>query len=432
MAIKQDPALRARGFTRIEKPLIGLLVILLLILVYRSLKIRFGAAPAGDETFYIHEVQRLQDKGPGETLRQGVSFLYVVLGNAIGKITGNILLANRLVSLLSLAFVIHALHGIAALMKVSRNLRGLMILTLLAFAFDHQRSPFLFGLNDPLLFALMAESLFFTVRYLYSEKNRDLLIASVMLGAGFWVREITLIYVVALAIATGFYSIQLLRKKAYRKVWVPVLFFAVAAAMAILPHLPALASRGTLGFEDKNYMGNWRERDYLSQVRRISTGSLFAYKRVEWEEVEAYKADPVNPPLPATRIEIFRRDPKMVMDSFASNLLIRNTFFFLFRNGILFLMFLYTFRAIKRVKDMRQVHAWWLLAFIVITYTLFISAITLHNIDIRWMALTIMLMAVAGVPGLDLLRRRSQQAYRWFLYLQYAFIAFAIVRLLIP
>lgn len=421
---------RQTYFSKENLPMV-LLGVLLLILAVKAVAIRFSAELSGDEYFYLREVLRFRDIGFTAALQEGISILFVIPGHLLAYLTGDILMANRILSLLSLGVILHALIRMAGLMHISKNLQWLMSLTILAFAFDYQRSPFLFGTNDTFLYALLAESFYFLIRFLQTDERKNLLVSGVFLGLGFWVREITSMYLAAVALAAGVYSIHQLRKRNWSGIAWVFIFFGVTFGTGVIPHLPALISSGHLAFEDKNYMGNWRERDYLSQIRRLPSGSVFAYTRVEWDEVEQYKREGHLPELPKTRYESFKLDPKMAADSFASNLLIRCTYLFSLRNGVLFLLFLASFWLWDRMKSNNLTKPWLFLSMVIISYALMISAITLHRIEIRWLTLVILLMTLTGSMILDMLKTGHPKLFRNLVYVQYCFIGLSILRLIL-
>ena len=411
-------------------PLTALFVLLVAAAV-RAIIIRFSAGFSGDELFYFNEVARVQQEGYLQVVTGGTSALFVGISGLISFITGDILLSNRLLSLIPGLFVIWSLWKMAGLWDISIQVKRLMLLTALTFLFDPSRSPFLFGTNDALMFALVAEGVYWLFCYLKYNKLSSLVISAVLFGMGFWVREITLMYLVPLYGASILYVIFPSWKLRAGRIGAIVIFTGIMLFTGILLHLPALTVHGKPGFEDKNHMGNWRERDYLSQVRRQPAGSVFAYERVEWSEVEAYKASGAEPALPATRFEILKRDPKMVADAFAANLLIRCNYLFSLRNGVLFLMFLASFWMIARIRKKDLFPQWVLLMLLIVGYTLEISAITLHRIEIRWLSLTILFMTLAGSYVLDMLRTEHPKLFRAALWLQYGFAGLSLLMILI-
>lgn len=393
-----------------------------------SIRERYSQEEAGDEHFYVLEVERLQRDGLTASLTEGTSALFVSLGAVMSHITGDILTGNRIISLLSLILVLHAFTGVLSLLKVSREPKWLMVLTILAFAFDPGRSPFLFGINDTLMFGVVAQAIHHTTRFIIRNKQKDLIIAAIFLGAGFWIREITLLYVAAFGIASVLYVFMLHKKEILKRFANTALFFVIVALFGIIPHLPALMSNGDLGFEDKNYMGNWREREYLTQIKRIPSGSVFAYKWVDWGEVKEHKEQGLQPKLPETRPELWKLDPKMALDSFASNIMIRCTYLFSLRNGMLFILFLASFRMWRDIRKRRHTATWVFLATMILAYTLLISVITLHRIEIRWLSLAIMLMAAAGAYILDILGKKVSRFYKPLVIAQFVFICLSLIR----
>ncbi|HRZ42971.1 MAG TPA: glycosyltransferase family 39 protein [Bacteroidales bacterium] len=411
-------------------PFTGLLIGVVAAAV-RAISIRFPAGFSGDELFYWREVVRLQEIGWWNMLTTGTSFLYIGLSGLLTHLTGSILLSNRLLSLIPGLLVIWSLWKMAGLWDISLPVKRVMLLTALAFVFDPSRSPFLFGTNDALMFACVAEGVYRLFCWLKYNKLSSLVASAVLFGMGFWVREITLMYLIPLYGAALLYLIFPSWKPVSRRIGAIALFSGILLCTGILVHLPALSVNGTSGFEDKNYMGNWRERDYLSQIRRQPSGSVFAYERVEWAEVRAYKNSGLKPELPATRLEILRRDPKMVADAFASNLLIRCTYLFTLRNGLLFFLFLASFWLFPWVRRKAIFSQWILLILLITGYTLEISAITLHRIEIRWLTLSILFVTLAGSYMLDLLRIERPKLYRTALWLQYAVIGLSLAMILI-
>ena len=426
--MKRRNILAAREGEVITRLLKAGLLVFFLVSAVLSIRERHSQEAAGDENFYVLEVERLQREGIMASLNEGTSALFVSIGTAMSYITGDILTGNRILSLLSLVLVLHALLGIASLLKISREVKWLMAFTILAFAFDPERSPFLFGINDTLMFGVIAQSLLYSIRFINKNKLRDLIIAALFLGAGFWIREITLIYLAAFAVAALLYLFMLRRKGLLRRLGNSALFFIIVALFGIIPHLPALLSNGNSGFEDKNYMGNWREREYLTQLRRIPSGSVFAYKWVDWEEVKEHKEQRLLPTLPQTRLELWKLDPKMAVDSFASNIIIRCTYLFSLRNGLFFILFITSFWMWRDIKRRKQQAAWVFLVAIILTYTLLISVITLNRIEVRWLSMAIMLMATAGAYILDILRRKGSGYYKPLALAQFVFICLSLIR----
>lgn len=415
----------------IAKPAKTVLFILLVIVALLAVKTRFTDSWQGDEYFYVTEVERVKNNGIWKTINEGTSHLFVVLSSTLSFVTGDTLFSNRLLSLLSLILVINAIIGIANIFKINRELKWLLLITVLTFAFDPFRSPFLFGINDTLMFGVISQSIFYLVKYLIREKTKYAIIAAILIGIGFWIREITLIYITTIAFASLIYLITIIKKRAYRHVKTLVLFFLIVFTTATIPHLPALINEGTFAFEDKNYMGNWREREYLTQLKRIPSGSVFSYERVSWEEVEAYKAEGLKPYLPQTRFDILRSDPKMVIDSFSSNLLIRSSYLFLFRNGVFFILFIASFWLWKEIRKRKNFTPWILIVSVISLYTIIISAITIHRIEIRWMGLVIILMAFAGAYILDVLEKKRSIYYKPLVMAQYIFIALSLIRIVV-
>ncbi|MFO7721755.1 MAG: hypothetical protein R6V49_00885 [Bacteroidales bacterium] len=403
------------------------LLLLLAAAAVKGIIIRFSAGYQGDELFYVREVVRLADQGFLSAVSDGISFLYTLSGYALSKLTGDILLGNRILSLISLAFVIHALLGITSVMKIRQSLRWLLILTILTFAFDPRRSPFLFGINDPMLFAVFFQSLYMLTKFVFTDNARHLIYAALLLGACFWIREISLMYLVALALPIATWCISAKGRGIVQRFITALLFLIMVASTAVLPHIPAITTQGTLGFEDKNYMGNWREREYLTQVRRISSGSVFAYQWIDWSEVEAYKEAGIQPPLPQNRLEILKQDPKMVADSFASNILIRCTYLFTLRNGLLFIVFLGAFLVLRRIRGTTGYQGWLLFSLFTLAYTLMLSAITIHRIEVRWLTPAIITMAVAAIILLDQSAQSGHKWYRPLVWGQYLFIGASLL-----
>jgi hypothetical protein len=407
------------------------MVVFLVLAAVKGIWIRFSDIITGDEYFYLLEVKRLFSEGILATMTRGSSILFTALSALLSYITGDLLLSNRLLSLLPGLFAVWSIWKMARLWGISREPRLLLVFTLLTFLFDPERSPFLFGTNDAMLFALIAEGLYQLFRFLEFQKWNYLIGAGLLFGAGFWVREIHLMYLLPVAGGAFLYLVIPSEIRILRKTGQSTLFFSIVLLTAVLVHIPSLITNGKPGFEDKDYMGNWRERDYLTQIMRKPSGSVFAYERAEWSEVEAWKQSEKNPALPGTRLDIWKADPVMAADRFSSNLLIRCTYLFSLRNGVLFILFLASFWMIKKIRESGRLKHWLLLILMISGYTLMISAITLHRIEIRWLALTIMFVALAGTFILEILRNHQSKWYRYCLWAQYIFIGLSLLKLLI-
>jgi hypothetical protein len=443
--------MNAFKFWSLEKPLTSQLarlaiMLMLIIAAVKGIIVRYSAGFQGDELFYTREVQRLNMQGLLTAMTEGISLLYATSGWLLSRFTGDILLANRILSLISLAVLVHALLGISTLLKVRQEFRLLLILTLLTFAFDPSRSPFLFGVNDTMLYALFFQSVYFLVRFIVTDNKRSLIIAAILAGACFWLREFALMYLVALMIPVVIWCFSTRGKAMLQRFLLTSMFLLIAGSAALLPHIPSLTINGTTGFEDKNYMGNWLERAYLSQVRRIPSGSVFAYQWVDWSEVEAYKAAGKYPPLPGTRLELLKRDPKMFADSFASNIVIRCTYLFTLRNGVFFLAFM--FLPLASCFSLRQgmdsnllqgmdsnfrkgKEVWLLLTLFTIAFTIMISVVSIHRIEIRWLTPAILSMAAATTI---LLEQAARARFRWLqqiTFFQYLYLGVFLLMILI-
>lgn len=375
----------------------------------------------GDEYFYLQELARFQRDGLWKSYADGISHLHVVLANLLAAVTGSALMGGKLLSILLLPLALLACIGIVKNLKLSSEIE-LLTITTLAFVLCVSKSGRLFFgfYNDSLMVTLALAALYFMQKYCASVQIKHLIIAAVFTGMMFWVRTFSiLIYGGMLAFVLALFIFHQPRA---RNLLRSVMFFVLVAATALVVQIPSIRDNGRLSFESKGSRST-NEGHWLNRLYRPGGGSIFAYPGVSQDLVAQYKQEHGENSIPGTLSERIARDPKFMVDNFASNLAVRVSYILLVSIGMYFLLFLDALRRPRWMfRDLRNAPA--LLHFLIVaSVSLGLAIIIFNYIEHRWMLLAVLSAAIVAAMHLD---KRVHGKWRfWAQVLQWLFVLMA-------
>lgn len=282
----------------------------------------------GDEYFYGVEISRYELQGIWGSFSQGISHLFVVLASILSHVSGSNLLGARLlniillpVSWLILDKVIRLINNDVRVSFVASMTFGFVLLI------SKAGEMFFYGVNDPLMIVLALVTILYAVKYSISYDWKHLFLTAVSAGMMLWVRQFSILIIAGILTWVAIISIK--RRKFLNSILRLVLFVLVFSIVVLIVQMPSLADHGRVSFEKKNISGDWGARNWVMGVMRIPAGSIFAYKRPSWEQVDEYKLLHGKEKIPRGFIGRVIMDPKFMVDNFSSNLFVRFPFIIL-------------------------------------------------------------------------------------------------------
>lgn len=373
----------------------------------------------GDEYFYNVEITRFQDQGIWNSYAKGISHLFVLLSSALSLLVGSNLLGARLLNilLLPLALLIwfKIIKQIVAHPRI-RDLAWLSFAYLLLMA--KVGGMFYYGVCDPLMIVLALGALFFIVSYLKDGAFLNLVLAAILSGMMLWVRQFSIL------ILGGVFAwialTALIRKFQARYLLQASSFILIFLVVAMVVQVPSLVEHKKMSFERKSLSGDWGARNWLMGVMRLPKGSVFSYARPEWQQVENYISQHGTGSIPKGFLGRVKRDPKFMLDNFASNIVIRFPYILLVSIGLLM---------IPLLDYLRKPELWFssenqmLLPFTMVFFSvgLGVSMVIISYVEHRWQ-----LMAVGSSLALASAQLERYNGTRLFKFVTYAQLAFLL------
>ena len=182
---------------------------------------------------------------------------------------------------------------------------------------------------------LALSSMYFLLNYNNTLLLKDLIIAALFSGMMLWVRSFSII--IMGGYLAWIFLFAILKSPFWKNFGRAVIYVLIIVLIALIPQIPSLLENGNINFEHKGGKEhNWDERNWLTRVKRYNSGSIFAYKRASWEEVDEYKRIYGENSLPHGLKEKFKVDPKFMIDNFVVNVCFRVPYILLVSIGFFF------------------------------------------------------------------------------------------------
>lgn len=291
----------------------------------------------GDERFFCNELIRFQTQGLWNSFADGISHLFVICSSALSILIGSNLLAIRLLNIFLVPLALFIWFHIVRLVVTKPIVRDL---AWLSFAYvlliTKTGAMFFHGLNDPLMVVLALGALLFLIKYIKNGKTTSMVMAAILSGMMLWVRLFSVLILGGILVWMVFHA--LLQKPRLRNFLHGGMFFLVIIIVALIVQIPSLSEHGKLSFERKSSPGqSWNDRNWVMGMMRLPIGSVFCYAQPGWEQVEEYIDKNGAQSIPKGLIGQVKRDPKFMLDNFASNVVVRFQYILIVSIGLLFL-----------------------------------------------------------------------------------------------
>jgi len=398
-----------------------LILLFFFIFIFKTIQCFSTPNSIGDEGFYLNELNRFREIGLWKSFSEGISQLWILLAYLISLITGNDLISIRIINILLLPVALYLMYSIIKEFIEDKNL---LILSMLSCVFlliaTKTGTMFFLGINDPLMIIFCLSTMYFLLKYNNSWAIKDLIIASLFAGMMFWVRTFSII------ILGGFiawiFLIVLLKHPFWKNLFRAIVFCILTIIIALIPQIPSLAEKGQLAFEHKGTENhNWGEINWLTRIKRESAGSLFAYKRPSWEELDEYKRTYGDKSIPIGLIEQFKYDPKFIIDNFIVNVFFRVPYILALSIGFLFLAFLNYLRLPEKWFIDKNLGGL-LLLLTSISVCCGVSIYIINYVEHRWQFMTAFSALVLGT--ICAANFEKKKIYNLLLISQYGFLLF--------
>jgi len=380
-----------------------ILLYILLCIKYLFLLNNLADKPVlGDEGFYQIEFQYLEEHGIYALLAKGASGGFLLSSWAISAIVGvEEIFAARILSFISLilTIVIWTIIG-KKYLKIQNYFQHLIIITIMLFAV--RVKCFFSAISDPLMIFVISLSLLYIFKYFHKRKNKYLLISAVFIGLTFWIRGFSLIFFIsilaAFCLAEGVKNIFFNKKNLNTF----SLYLLTVIITALIYQVPSLIKFQSIRFEDKTFGGlyKWTERNYLGEIKKYDSGSIFVYQKVPWSEVEEYLEENGYDSLPHSTLEGLVWDLPLTIKKFFFNLLVRLNYLYSVNTGFFYFAFilLIVFALVKKQKYRKEIV---FLASLVFFFSLLISLIIIRLIEVRWVVLPVITIIFVGSYALN-------------------------------
>ncbi|MDP3115394.1 MAG: hypothetical protein Q8M98_11595 [Candidatus Cloacimonadaceae bacterium] len=379
--------------------------------IYKALINTLHLKRSGDEGFFLKELGRFQQDGMWTSFSDGISHLHVLLVNFLSYFVGQPLLAGRILSLLLLPL------GFLIGVWIIRNLRlshAVEVLTLATLAyvlvFSQSGKMFYRFLSDPLMIVIALGSILYIQRYCTEYRIKYLISAAILAGMMFWVRSFALL--IFGGMFAFFLYLFIFHKPRVKHFSAMLLFITIASSTALIVQIPSIHNKGRISFEDKSGDGDWNERNWITRIDRKSNGGVFSYLRVTWDRVEQFKQEYGEHSIPRSLSERFARDPKFMVDSFVSNMVVRIPYVLLISIGFYFLLLLDLIRRPKWLFWDLQSSFKLLLLSVFVSVSLGLSLIIVNYIEHRWLFAAVFCALILSSMHLD---RSVMRRYRKYL-----------------
>jgi len=259
----------------------------------------------------------------------------------------------------------------------------------------------------------------FLIKYLDDNRVKDLILTAVLSGMMFWVREFSII-IFGGVIAAVFVLPILKKEKLMLHFAKFTLFIIIFVLVVLVVQVPSIAENQKLSFERKggSGLGNWGQRNWLTQKEQISSGSVFAYQRVEWDYVDEYIETHGKESIPRGVVAVFRDNPKLKTDITIVNLFFRVPYILLISTGLLIFGL---FRVVREPEVWLSVLSPSMLALLAVFFSVCcgVSLAIINYIEHRWIFMASMMAIGLGAYGIQTMKQKWQMR---FVYGQFAFI----------
>lgn len=373
----------------------------------------------GDEGFYCPEIARFQTQGLWDSFAGGISHLFVILSSALSLLVGSNLLGARLLNILLLPLALFIWYHIVKLVltkPVARDIAWLSFAYVLLIAKTGRM--FFVGINDPLMIVLGMGVLLCVLRYIKTDKTVSLVMAAILSGMMLWVRSFSVLIIGGISLWMVLHA--LFQKPRLRSILHGSMFFFVLINVALLVQIPSISEHGRLSFENKSSTsGDWNARNWITRVLRLPSGSIFAYAGPEWEQVDEYIERHGAQSIPKGFVDSVKRDPKFMLDNFASNLVVRFPYILIVSIGLLFFPLLdflrkpeFWFSAGKRTLLPSLM--------VFISVSLGVSLVIINYVEHRWQFMAVASSIVLASAQLE--RYENKKLLTMLMYSQLVFL----------
>lgn len=382
----------------------------------------FASPPFGDEEFYIPLVGAFRTRGLVQSIVEGNPVGYSLAVSLLSQTGAPLLLAGRLVSLLSIVPLLLGQFYIARrVLQLNTWFCHLVIIFSLQ-ALIGSRAIFA-AVTDIYFSAVLIWALIFVLKTIDDWRSwRNPVIAGTLLAVTLLIRPLTLLYLpgifIALAVAVGCWPDP--RRGKRQSSWRCIVLGSAFTGVFLLQQSPSVAQKGTVSFEVKRSPSGrpWFQRHTLSQFR-YDDGTLPQGQHVTWEQLDAYLEANGEDALPHGYVERARRYPRLVVREFVKDLLVGTQYAFLRRTGLFYLLILGGLLGIRQLRTMRGMVV---LAIVVLGYVVSLSSVVLTNVEWRWLILPVLLCSAVGAAVLQHLAMHKSRLYPLILSVQLIFL----------
>lgn len=383
---------------------------LALYFIFRLIMYIKDPSPKGDEKYFLEEIARFRSMSFRDAYFGNFYHLYLTIWYLISFLPINDLMLMRFINIVIGVVNLCLMYKILNRFDLSKNVRSLALLTAGYAIFVSQSGTMHYSaINDPIMNALGLATILFLIRYLDNYRMKDLVFTAVFSGMMFWIRTFSII--IFGGIIAAVFMVPLLKKeKVFIHLAKVALFLTVFVLVVLIIQVPSLIENQKITFEGKRRegLGNWSHRNWLTQKEQISSGSIFAYKRVEWEYVDDYIETYGKQSIPSGVIGVFKDNPKLKTDITVVNLFFRIPYILLMSTG---LMFLGLFRVIREPESWLVDLPPSVLALLAVLFSVCcgVSLAIINYIEHRWIFMAAMMGIGLGAYGIQSMTDKWQK-----------------------
>ncbi len=305
--------------------------------------VRLKAPSSGDEPFYVQQTEYLLEHGLTSALVDGNPIGFTLPIALMHKAGVPILMAGRVISLLS---VVPVLIGVFYLSRHIVGLRPPMGHFVVVFSLQVILGTgwFVKASSDPLFTAVLLWAVIFLCKSLRNDQRwHHSIAAGILTSIALLIRPLALLHLPAFCLAALALLVVTKCENLGRVVRTGATVLVIFAAFFLLQQLPSLIQNGTIAMENKNPRDRsvtWIQRTSLSQLR-YEDGTQPEGHLVTFDDVEEYLATEGEDSLPRGLCQSMLWSPYRTIREFVKDTLLTSQYVCLRRTGLFYLISIY-------------------------------------------------------------------------------------------
>ncbi|NLO11376.1 MAG: hypothetical protein GX122_03025 [Candidatus Cloacimonetes bacterium] len=382
----------------------------ILIILFKILTSAFQPIPQGDENFYLSELARFHTNGVWNTFSRGVSHLFMSIWYLVSFLPLNSLIIMRLLNLVLGLLDLYLIYLILKPLNLKKLSMSVALCTATYAIFISQSGAMHYrAISDPLMTTLALTAIYFVTKYVREYKLKDLILAALFSGMMFWVRNFAIIIFGGILASVAFIPL-FKRERALPHLGKLLLFFVIFIIVLLVVQIPSIHQHQKISFERKigSGLGGWGHRNWLTQKQQLPSGSVFAYRRVEWDFVDEYIESHGKQSIPRGVLGVFIDNPKLKTDITIVNLFFRIPYILLMSTGLLLLGFL---RIVRCPESWLRTLSPQILALLAVFFSVAcgVSLAIINYIEHRWVFTASISALIIGIYGFEEMSERWQK-----------------------